>query len=95
MLKLFKFIALLEGLSLLLLFFVAMPMKYLADMPFLIRPVGTAHGVLFIAYIVFATVIKGDMKWTVKDYLLVCVASIVPFGTFYMEAKMLKNKTIE
>ncbi|WP_267739723.1 DUF3817 domain-containing protein [Myroides injenensis] len=91
MLKLFKIIAFLEGVSLLVLLFIAMPLKYILDKPEMVSKVGMAHGILFIAYIVFATVIKSDEKWSMKTYLLVCLASVVPFGTFVVEAKLLKK----
>ncbi|UVD79657.1 DUF3817 domain-containing protein [Myroides albus] len=91
MLKTFKFIALLEGLSLLVLLFIAMPLKYIWKQPELVSQVGMAHGVLFIAYIIFATVLKSDQKWSMKTYALICIASIIPFGTFVMEKRVLSN----
>ncbi|MFD0699696.1 DUF3817 domain-containing protein [Myroides pelagicus] len=91
MLKTFKFIALLEGLSLLVLLFIAMPLKYIWDKPELVRSVGMIHGILFIAYIVIATVIKSDEKWSMKTYGLICIASVIPFGTFVMEKKLLEK----
>lgn len=92
MLKTFKFIALLEGISLLVLLFIAMPLKYLMHKPEMVSKVGMAHGVLFILYIVMATVLKGDEKWSLKKYGLICIASIIPFGTFVMEKKLLESK---
>ncbi len=91
MLKIFKPVAFLEGISLLLLLFVAMPLKYFLNMPEMVRIVGMAHGILFIAYIVLATVLKVDEKWSLKKYFLVCIASVIPFGTFIVENKMLKS----
>lgn len=85
MVRLFKIIATLEGISLLLLFFVAMPLKYYFDTPQYVRPVGMAHGVLFIAYIVMALMLKFEQDWSVKKLLIICLASVVPFGTFYIE----------
>ncbi len=92
MLKIFKIIAFLEGVSLLALFFIAMPMKYFMDKPELVGPVGMAHGLLFIGYIVMATVLKFEEKWSWSKYFLICIASIIPFGTFYVEFKMLKTE---
>ncbi|MCC9043430.1 DUF3817 domain-containing protein [Myroides sp. M-43] len=92
MLKLFKIVALLEGLSLLALLFIAMPLKYIWEQPEMVRIVGMGHGVLFILYIVMATVLKGDEKWSLKKYGLICIASIIPFGTFVMEKRLLESK---
>jgi integral membrane protein len=50
-----------------------------------------AHGVLFTAYIVLATILKFTEKWGFKKYFIICIASIPPFGTFYIERKYLKN----
>lgn len=89
MLKFFKIIALLEGISLLALFFFAMPMKRIFGHPEYIFPVGMTHGVLFIAYIVLAIMLKYEDNWAGKKLAIVCVASIIPFGTFYVEKKYL------
>ncbi len=91
MLKIFKIIAFLEGVSLLLLLFIAMPMKYFFNKPELVSSVGMAHGVLFIAYIVLATVLFMDKRWDLKIYAFICLASIIPFGTFIVENKFLKE----
>lgn len=91
MVKLFKYIALLEGISLLLLLFFAMPMKYIYELPIYVKVIGMAHGLLFIAYIALAVMIKIEDKWTIKKFMIVCIASIIPFGTFYVEKKYLKN----
>jgi len=89
MLKFFKIIALLEGISLLALFFFAMPMKRIFGHPEYIFPVGMAHGILFIVYILLAIMLKFEDNWTGKKLAIVSVASIIPFGTFYVEKKYL------
>jgi integral membrane protein len=91
MVKLFKYIALLEGISLLLLLFFAMPMKYIYELPIYVKVIGMAHGLLFIAYIALAVMIKIEEKWPIKKFVIICFASIIPFGTFYVEKKYLKN----
>lgn len=89
MIKFFKIIALLEGISLLLLLFFAMPMKYFFQQPVFVKQIGMAHGLLFIAYIVLATFFKIEKKFDFKTYMIICLASIIPFGTFYVEKKYL------
>ena len=91
MIKSFRTIALLEGLSLLALLFFAMPMKYITENPIYVKNIGMAHGLLFILYIAFAILIKNEQKWTFKTFLIVCLASVIPFGTFYIEKKYLQN----
>jgi len=66
-----------------------MPLKYIWDNPALVRTVGMAHGVLFIAYIAWAIFIKEIKKWDLKTLGIVLLGSLWPFGTFYIENKYL------
>lgn len=91
MIRIFKTTAFLEGISLLLLLFFAMPLKYFLDQPNYVKLIGMAHGLLFIAYIMFAIVLKFEDKWQFKKFMIICLASVVPFGTFYIEKKYLRN----
>jgi integral membrane protein len=87
----FKIIALLEGMSYILLLFVAVPIKYLANDPQYVKLLGMPHGVLFLAYIVLAIMLASDLKWNLKTILIVLAASIIPFGTFYVDRTYLKR----
>ena len=87
MIKTFKTIATLEGISLLALLFFAMPMKYIFHNPIFVKNIGMAHGILFVIYIAFAVLLKIEQKWEFKKFGLICLASIIPFGTFYIEKK--------
>ena len=58
MINLFRLIALLEGVSYILLLFFAMPIKYLLDDPTYVKLLGMPHGILFIIYIIFSTLGK-------------------------------------
>ena len=49
--RVFRMIALAEGISFLTLLFIAMPMKYFMGMPEVVRVVGSIHGVLFLLYV--------------------------------------------
>lgn len=91
MFKSFKIIALLEGVSLLLLLFFAMPMKYIFHQPVFVKNIGMAHGLLFIAYILLTILLKKPKNWSWKTFGFICLASVIPFGTFYVEIKYLKN----
>lgn len=92
MIKSFKIIAFLEGVSYLLLLFVAVPIKYMAGQEYLVKMFVMPHGLLFVAYLIMAFLLKDDMKWDTKNLLIVLVCSILPFGTFWMERKYLKGK---
>lgn len=92
MTRFFKIIATLEGVSLLALLFIAMPLKYIWEMPETVRIVGMAHGLLFVVYILLAIMLKVEQDWPWKKFLIICAASVVPFGTFYIENKYFKAK---
>jgi integral membrane protein len=49
------------------------------------------HGLLFIAYVVLAVLMSKDMKWDNRTLWIVLIASIIPFGTFYIDRKYLKT----
>ena len=90
--NIFRLIALLEGVSYLLLLFVAVPMKYMSGDESYVKMLGMPHGLLFLAYIVLAFMISSELKWNRRTLITVLVASVVPFGTFYVEKKFLQNK---
>jgi len=81
----FRKIAFAEGVSFLILLFIAMPLKYLANRPMPVTIVGGLHGFLFVAFIIMALItMKGYKKnwvWLIKSF----IASIIPFGTFWMD----------
>lgn len=72
------------------LFAVTMPLKYMAGLPMPNKYVGYAHGVLFIAYIILAIVLWKEKKWSIKRGIVLLLASLLPFATFYVESKYLK-----
>ncbi len=89
--KTFRYVSIAEGVSLLLLLGIAMPLKYIFHEPFLVKTIGMAHGVLFIIYVIFAIAYKFKAKWSFLEFLIVLVSSIVPFGTFYADKKYISK----
>jgi len=93
MIKFFKIIALLEGISLLALFsnmLFIKPSNFDLYKSFLF-PIGMSHGILFIAYIAFAVLFKFENKYSFKTFFIISLASFIPFGTFYIEKKYLNK----
>ena len=82
----FRIVAFWEGISYLLLLFVAMPLKYGLGMDMAVRIVGMAHGVLFLGYCV--TLALAAPRLGARRSLLAFVLSLVPFGTFWLEARL-------
>ncbi len=89
--NIFRIIAFLEGLSYILLLGIATPIKYLNNDPQYVKLLGMPHGILFILYLIFAFMLRKDFKWTNKQFYTVLIASIIPFGTFYIDKKYLKT----
>ena len=88
--NLFRITALLEGISYILLLFIAVPIKYLLDDPTYVKLLGMPHGILFIGYIILAVVGKNKFNWSYLEFFIISAASLVPFGTFYIDKKYLR-----
>jgi integral membrane protein len=93
LLKIFRIIAFLEGLSYVLLLFIAVPLKYLNNDPSYVKMLGMPHGLLFMGYIALAIVLRTENQWIKNNFFMVLMASVIPFGTFVVEKKL--NKTIQ
>jgi len=87
--KVFRWISILEAVSFLLLLFIAMPLKYIWEMPEYVRVVGMAHGALFILYLLGGYWMYEKLNWSVKILLIVFLSSVLPFGPFVVEKKYL------
>lgn len=88
MIDLFKKVAFWEGVSYLVLLFVAMPMKYLAGYPQAVRIVGMAHGVLFVMFCLILADLLRRKEFTLNFSIFAFIMSLLPFGTFYLEGKI-------
>ncbi|MBU3010469.1 DUF3817 domain-containing protein [Polaribacter vadi] len=88
--SIFRIVSFLEGISYLLLLFIATPIKYLQGDDSYVKMLGMPHGLLFMLYIVLAIVIKKEMNWNSKTLGIVLLCSVIPFGTFYVDKKYLR-----
>ena len=87
----FRIVAILEGVSYLALLFFAVPLKYIWHIEIYVQTIGMAHGILFMAYIIIAFFLYQKKVWKKKDFAILLIASILPFGTFYIDRKYLQN----
>jgi integral membrane protein len=93
MLKTFKIIAILEGISYIVLF---SNMLFIKPNDFvlyhkLLYPIGMSHGVLFIGYVGLAILLKKSQNWNIISLGIILLASLLPFATFFIEKRYLKN----
>ncbi len=79
------------GVMLLVLVFVAMPLKYFADRPALVAVVGPVHGFLYILYLLAAFDLARRSRWSLERTLLVLLAGAIPFLSFVMERKVTRE----
>ncbi len=88
-----RLLGFLEGTSLLILLFIAMPIKYMLDNPLMVKIVGQIHGILFILFVLqtIQTTIEYRWKFTSVTWK-VLLASFIPFGTFYVDSKILSKQ---
>lgn len=91
--RLFRFFGITDGISLLILLGIAMPLKYWADMPLAVTYAGSIHGAIFIAYIVTIIIVQLTVRWHIMWSLLSVGAAFVPFANFVLDRTVKKRET--
>jgi integral membrane protein len=88
----FRLIGLLEGVSLVVLLFIAVPIKYINGNPLWVKTIGPIHGAFFILYAIMSFQIASEQNWKFSQTTWkVLLSSFLPFGTFYIDHVLLKN----
>lgn len=88
LLKQFSTIAILEGISYLILLGIAMPLKYWADMPQYVTWVGRIHGGLTVAFVIWLLLCHFEYKWNIKFSIKGFIFSLIPFGAFIYDKEL-------
>lgn len=91
MINSYRKVALIEGISYLLLLLIAMPAKYLFDYPYLVTYVGWIHGVLFVMFCALLVLAAWKYKWTFKRVVTYFIASLLPIVPFILEKGLEKE----
>lgn len=89
-LKLLIIACFVEGLSTLVLFGVAMPMKYVAGQPEWVSVVGSLHGLLFIVAVAMFLIGRTVVPLTGRMTILGLVGAVLPFVFLYVDALLLR-----
>lgn len=87
-LRVLRLITFLEGISYLVLLFVAMPLKYLFDQPMAVRIAGGVHGFLFMSYVLALYEARMDQRWSIRRTLELLVVSLVPGSLFWLDRRI-------
>jgi integral membrane protein len=85
----FRIVALLEGVSYILLMTIGLYFKYHLDDDTYVKLLGMPHGVLFMLYILIAFLLRKQEQWSFINFVIILLASLIPFGTFYIDRKYL------
>lgn len=85
----FRILAFIEGLSY-LTFAVTMPLKYVYEITAPNYFIGRLHGLVFLLYCLWLLILTLKKEWSWFKGVLFFIASLVPFGTFYIDKKYLK-----
>jgi integral membrane protein len=88
----FRLVAIVEGISYLILLGIAMPLKYFAELPEAVKYTGWIHGVLFVLYIALLLKVWIQYRWSFGKVVLAFIASLLPFGTFVLDSKLKKEQ---
>jgi len=87
-----RLLGLLEGLSLIILVFIAVPVKYMGQNPGLVKAIGPIHGVLFLLFVINAISVSISQQWKFSEVTWkVLISCLIPFGTFYVDRKILSK----
>lgn len=90
-LKTLRILGIIEGISYLTLFGITMPLKYMMGMKEPNYIVGLIHGFLFVGYVAWTYLVYKQYNLSIKTTLILLIASLLPFGTFVTDAKILKS----
>lgn len=89
-----RFAGYFEGVSLLVLLFIAMPLKYWFNVPEAVRIVGSIHGALFIAYCIIIAYVTIKLRWKLVWPFVSVLVAFIPFGNFLLDKKLHKLEKI-
>ena len=88
LINILRFAAIVEGLSLLILLFIAMPLKYYYGNTEIVPVVGMTHGILFIVFVALSSFVSQRKDWSDGFWAMVVLSSMIPFATFVMDRKL-------
>lgn len=88
MIQLHRKTALIEGISYLILLFIAMPLKYFFNIPEAVKYFGWIHGVLFLVFFVVLIMASIKYRWSLLRIGIYLIGSVLPFVPFYLDKKL-------
>jgi integral membrane protein len=89
----FRVMGFIEGASLLILLFIAMPLKYAAGIPEAVRIVGSLHGFFFILYMLMIVYVTFKIRWSFIWFGSALAVAFIPFGNILLD-RFIKRKFV-
>jgi integral membrane protein len=90
----FRRISIIEGISYLVLLFIAMPIKYIAGIPEVVKYTGWIHGLLFVDYVIVLIRVMYGLKWSLGRGIITFIASLIPFGAFIIDKRLVEEERL-
>ena len=87
----YRVMAFVTGTLLLLLVFVAMPIKYWGDHPGPVTVVGISHGFLFMVYLLASLDLGERLRWNPIKLVVVMACGTIPFASFIAERRITRE----
>lgn len=81
-----------DGISLITLLGIAMPLKYLMDIPEAVTLVGTIHGWIFLVYLLTIIYAQLTIQWNAIWTVICLGVAFIPLGNFVLEFILRKRK---
>lgn len=91
MINLYRKTAIIEGISYLILLFIAMPIKYILDISEPVKYFGWIHGILFLFYMAILIITSLKYRWSIKRIIIYIVGSVLPFVPFILDKNLKKE----
>ncbi|WP_226035812.1 DUF3817 domain-containing protein [Aquibacillus saliphilus] len=88
--SIFRLSGFIEGTSLIILLFIAMPLKYIAEFPEAVTVVGSLHGAFFCIYIAVIGYTTLRIKWSWKWIISSVLVAFIPFGNYLLDIRLQK-----
>ena len=88
----FKWACIAEGITCILLYAIAMPMKYQWGIWQQMPAIGSLHGIAFLWYMAMLYYVRTPLKWDDEDLFIAGLAGFFPFLTFWVEKKLIPQE---
>jgi integral membrane protein len=91
----YRVMAWITGVSLLVLVFVMMPLRYLGDEERPSELFSPFHGAMYFLYVLTAFDLVSRLRWGMGRLILIMLAGCIPFVSFYAEHRVTRAARVD